>query len=128
MQNKLRFICLTYHSDLGKPCPESGARFCIPCKSLNRISGTILPPLQKSKPDSEHDFLRSVSYALISGKVLPPLQKPKRNLRHTFATPATFCPRFLAHNSIFHLPSDRFWGNYFAFLLFCRMAVLTDGN
>ena len=76
------------------------ARFCHPCKSPNGISGILLQPLQNSKP--------------ISG--------------HTSATPATFCPRFLAHNSIFHLPSARFWGNHFAFLLFCWMAVLTDGN
>jgi hypothetical protein len=61
------------------------------------IQGKVLPPLQKSKPDSEHDFLRSDFYALISGKVLHTLQKSKRNLRHTFATPAKLQTDFRAY-------------------------------
>jgi len=39
-----------------KVCPESGARFYPPCKSLPRIWGTFLPPVQKSAPSLGHVF------------------------------------------------------------------------
>ena len=70
---QLRSVCfIAYPAFIS---PESQAYHTPPCKSLNRIAGKVLPPVQKSARNAGIKFPPGKSPNRISGKVLPPVQK-----------------------------------------------------